>query len=153
MDRPNGRQDKQPVCKKMNALVINCSPVKNGATAEMVNLVAECIQEKYSVKKVCIMNWWRGNGGCARQSWQNWQRFRYWFGNYHWMDIIDTGLTDCYDERYVELAQENADRIGAGLGYAEGSNRMLEKLVSGRWDGQFVVAEPGQMIRHADFFG
>ena len=79
--------------------------------------------------------------------------FRYWFGNYHWMDIIDTGLTDCYDERYVELAQENADRIGAGLGYAEGSNRMLEKLVSGRWDGQFVVAEPGQMIRHADFFG
>ena len=78
--------------------------------------------------------------------------FRMWFGNYHRMDIIDTGFNDCYQEYYVEAAQNNADQIGAELGYAQGSNRMMEKLVSGNWDEQFLVAEPGHLIRHADFF-
>ena len=39
---------------KMNALVINCSPVKTGATAEIVRLVSEQLSPKYSVKAVCI---------------------------------------------------------------------------------------------------
>jgi len=30
----------------MNALIINCSPVKNGATAEIVNIVKEQLQSK-----------------------------------------------------------------------------------------------------------
>lgn len=38
----------------MNVLVINCSPVKNGATAEMVKIVSEKLKEKYSVKEICI---------------------------------------------------------------------------------------------------
>ena len=38
----------------MNALVINCSPVRNGATAEIVELVFEQLSAKYDVKKVCI---------------------------------------------------------------------------------------------------
>ena len=78
--------------------------------------------------------------------------FRMWFGNYHAMDIIDTGLNDCYAESYVETAQAEADRIGASLGYAEGSNRTMEKLVAGRWDDQFLVAEKGKLIRHGDIF-
>lgn len=78
--------------------------------------------------------------------------FHYWFGNYHTMDIIDTGLNDCYSERYVAAAQNEADEIGAALGYAQGSNRTLEKLVSGRWDEQFLVAKPGTLIRHGNFF-
>jgi hypothetical protein len=49
-------------------------------------------------------------------------------------------------------AQENADQINATLDYVEGSNRLLEKLVSGRWDEQFIVAEPGHKIKHGDFF-
>ena len=75
------------------------------------------------------------------------------FGNYRYMDIIDTGLNDCYSEEYVAAAQENADKVGAMLGYAEGSNRILEKLVSGKWDEQFLVARPGHVILHGDFFG
>ena len=67
-------------------------------------------------------------------------------------NIIDTGLNNCYDEDYVAAAQESADRINAGLDYVEGSNRILEKLVSGQWDEQFIVAEPGRTIRHGDFF-
>lgn len=41
--------------------------------------------------------------------------------------------------------------IHAALDYVQGSNRILEKLVSGEWDEQFLVAEPGHLIRHGDF--
>ena len=44
------------------------------------------------------------------------------------------------------------DMIHAALDYVQGSNRILEKLVSGEWDEQFLVAEPGHLIRHGDFF-
>ncbi len=37
-----------------NVLVINCSPVKTGATAEMVKIVSGALNEKYSVKDICI---------------------------------------------------------------------------------------------------
>ncbi len=78
--------------------------------------------------------------------------FRYWFGNYHTMAIIDTGLNDCYNEAYVIAAQAQADVIDAALDYAPGSNRTLEKLVSGRWDEQFLVVEPKTLIVHGNFF-
>lgn len=78
--------------------------------------------------------------------------FRYWFGNYHTVAIIDTGLNDCYSEEYVIAAQAEADKIGAALDYVSGSNRTLEKLVSGQWDEQFLVAEPHSLIRHGNFF-
>ena len=35
----------------MNALVMNCSPVKNGATAEIVHIVSECLKDKYNVTR------------------------------------------------------------------------------------------------------
>lgn len=38
----------------MKALVINCSPVKNGATAEIVKTVSEELSDRYDVKSVCI---------------------------------------------------------------------------------------------------
>lgn len=38
----------------MNILVINCSPVKTGATAEIVNLVCQYLDEGNQVKAVCI---------------------------------------------------------------------------------------------------
>lgn len=38
----------------MNALVINCCPVKNGATAEIVHIVSECLKNKFNVKSICI---------------------------------------------------------------------------------------------------
>lgn len=39
---------------KMNALVINCSPVKTGATAEIVKLVSQKLSSKYKTKSICI---------------------------------------------------------------------------------------------------
>lgn len=38
----------------MNALVINCSPVRNGATAEIVRIVSEELAVRYDVKCICI---------------------------------------------------------------------------------------------------
>ena len=79
--------------------------------------------------------------------------FEMWFHNYRHMDIIDTGLNDCYSEEYVAAAQEQADQIKAELDYVPGSIRLLKKLVSGQWDEQFIVAPPGKKLLHGDFFG
>ena len=38
----------------MNALIINCSPVRTGATAEIVRIVSEQLSSRYSVKSICI---------------------------------------------------------------------------------------------------
>lgn len=38
----------------MNALVINCSPVRSGATAEIVRIVSGCLSGKYTTDCVCI---------------------------------------------------------------------------------------------------
>ena len=38
----------------MNALVINCSPVRNGATQGIVHIVAEQLADRYDTKTVCI---------------------------------------------------------------------------------------------------
>ena len=38
----------------MNALVINCSPVKTGATQEIVNIVSKELKPRYEVKSICI---------------------------------------------------------------------------------------------------
>ena len=77
--------------------------------------------------------------------------FGSWFQNYTNADIIDTGVYDCYSEEYVTEAQKNADLIRCSLGYVEGSNRILEKLVSGQWDEQFAVLESGQDMTEQDF--
>lgn len=38
----------------MKALIMNCCPMRNGATAEIVKIVSECLSSKYEVKSVCI---------------------------------------------------------------------------------------------------
>lgn len=38
----------------MRALIVNCSPVRNGATAEIVRVVAEQLSERYETRTICI---------------------------------------------------------------------------------------------------
>lgn len=38
----------------MNALVLNCSPVRSGATAEIVRIASESLWARYDVRSVCI---------------------------------------------------------------------------------------------------
>ncbi|MDD3219892.1 MAG: DUF1638 domain-containing protein [Lachnospiraceae bacterium] len=72
--------------------------------------------------------------------------FGSFFQNYTNVDIIDTGVYDCYSEEFAAEAQENADLIRCPLDYVPGSNLILEKLVSGNWDEQFAVFESGSKI-------
>ena len=41
----------------MKALIINCSPVKNGATAEIVRIVTEELSKKYTAESICIADY------------------------------------------------------------------------------------------------
>lgn len=38
----------------MNILIMNCSPVRNGATAEIVRIASESLQEQNAVRTACI---------------------------------------------------------------------------------------------------
>lgn len=77
--------------------------------------------------------------------------FRSWFAAYRDADIVDTGAYDSYAADFLAEAQRNADLAGCRLNHVPGSNLLLEKLVSGRWDEQFVVVEPGQAVELAMF--
>ena len=78
--------------------------------------------------------------------------FDMYFEHYYHLDIIDNGLYDCYDLNYVERAQKDAERIHAELDFVSGSNILLEKLVSGQWDEQFLVVPPDTKITQGTFF-
>lgn len=78
--------------------------------------------------------------------------FQMYFEHYRHLDIIDNGMYDCYDVKYVEKAQAEADMINAELDFVPGSNMLLEKLVSGVWDEQFVVVPPGKKITQGMFY-
>ena len=75
-----------------------------------------------------------------------------WFANHSQLDIVDTGVFDCHSEAYVGDAQECADALHCCLGYVSGSNSLLERLIGGQWEDGFLVANPGQIIGHKDFF-
>lgn len=68
------------------------------------------------------------------------------FESYTNVDIVDTGVFDCHADAFVEKMQKEADFINVPLGFVEGSNQVMEKLVSGQWDDQFVVIEPGIVV-------
>lgn len=77
--------------------------------------------------------------------------FGSWFSSYTNADIIDTGAYDCYSEEFVAEAQKNADLIRCDLDYVAGSNRILEKLVSGQWDAQFAIVNAGDTVTEQAF--
>lgn len=77
--------------------------------------------------------------------------FDIWFDSYKSVDIIDTGAYDSYDEEYLEIAQRDAAMIDCPVCHVPGSNLLLEKLVSGRHDHQFLIVEKGTVLHEEDF--
>ncbi|MDO4485854.1 MAG: DUF1638 domain-containing protein [Bacillota bacterium] len=77
--------------------------------------------------------------------------FDMWFKGYYSVDIIDTGVYDCRSESYLSSAVNNASLINCPLTFVQGSNILLEKLVSDKWDEQFITAEKGTIIHKEDF--
>ena len=77
----------------MNALVMNCSPVRNGATAEIVRIAAEFLGKKYHTRTVCIddfqIGFCRGCRACHETArCIQMDDVNKVIGQYEWADII-----------------------------------------------------------------
>ena len=71
------------------------------------------------------------------------------WGSYREVSLIDNGCYDLDDVR--EYADICAKAIGADVRIDAGSNDVLEKLLSGRWDSDILVCGPGRAIGQEDF--
>lgn len=69
-----------------------------------------------------------------------------WRDSYCGIDVIRAGIYDCDAEDYLAPVREDARFLEAEMRTVEGSNLILEKPVSGRWDDCFCVFEPGTTV-------
>lgn len=74
-----------------------------------------------------------------------------WFNNIKKVVMIDTGLGAADSAQNEARLKEEAAIIGADCEHVQGSNIILEKLISRKWDVQFKVVEKGQCITEEDF--
>ena len=69
--------------------------------------------------------------------------------NYTRLALINTGQYEL--ERYRDYSRRTAARFGLRYEEIPGSNTLVRKLLQGLWDGDFVVASPGETITYQDF--
>ncbi len=71
------------------------------------------------------------------------------FNNYTRLALINTGQYDL--ERYRQYCRRSAGRFGLRFEEIPGSSALIQKLLHGPWDDDFVVAKPGETITYLDF--
>ncbi len=64
--------------------------------------------------------------------------------NYKRLALINTGQYDL--ERYRDYARRTAERFALRYEEIEGSTELVMKMINGPWDGDFVVAKPGESL-------
>lgn len=69
--------------------------------------------------------------------------------NYKRLAFINTGQYEI--EKYREYSKQTADEFGLRFEEIEGSPSLVQKLVSGPWDDEFVVIPPGGIVTYQDF--
>lgn len=69
--------------------------------------------------------------------------------NYTRLALINTGQHEM--ERYRDYSRCTAERFGLRYEEIPGSQALVEKLLHGPWDEQFIVAPPGHTITYLDF--
>jgi len=69
--------------------------------------------------------------------------------NYTRLAFIDTSHYG--QEQYREYARHMAERFGLRYEEIPGSKALVKKMLYGLWDGDFVIARPGETISYADF--
>jgi hypothetical protein len=69
--------------------------------------------------------------------------------NYTRLALIDTGVQDA--DRYREYSRAAAARFGLRFEEIPGSPSLVEKLLTGPWDEDFVVVEQGDQVRYESF--
>jgi hypothetical protein len=62
---------------------------------------------------------------------------------------IDTGHSD--KQRYIDYARKTADKFDLRFEEIPGSNALILKMLTGPWDQEFLVVEPGKTITYLDF--
>jgi hypothetical protein len=72
------------------------------------------------------------------------------FKNYTRLALIDTGNYPI--DGYRSYLEKQAQRYGLRYEEIPGTNTLMRKLVSGKWDDDFIVVEPGQEITFDMFF-
>ncbi|HBY98192.1 MAG TPA: hypothetical protein DEP84_30320 [Chloroflexi bacterium] len=70
--------------------------------------------------------------------------------NYTRLALINTGQYE--QERYRDYARRTAERFGLRYEEIDGSTALVEKMIFGPWDDDFLVVPPGQSITYEDFF-
>lgn len=69
--------------------------------------------------------------------------------HYTRLALIDTGQYDL--DRYRAYTKATAERFGLRYEEIQGSTALIEKMVDGPWDEEFVVVPPGRAITYSDF--
>jgi hypothetical protein len=69
--------------------------------------------------------------------------------NYTRLALINTGQYEL--ERYRAYARSTAERWGLRYEEIPGSDVLVIRMLHGPWDGDFVVARPGETISYLDF--
>jgi hypothetical protein len=69
--------------------------------------------------------------------------------NYRRLAFINTGQYEI--ERFREYAQKTADSFALRFEEIEGSYALVQKMVNGPWDAEFVVVAPGETVKYTDF--
>jgi hypothetical protein len=71
--------------------------------------------------------------------------------NYTRLVFINTGKYEV--EHYREYSKRMASRYDLKYEEISGSPTLVDKMVNGPWDEDFVIVPPGQAILYEDFYG
>ncbi len=74
---------------------------------------------------------------------------RIMLANYKRLALINTGLYEM--DRYRDYARQVAERFDLRYEELQGSTALVQKMVNGPWDDEFVVAQPGEALRYEAF--
>jgi hypothetical protein len=69
--------------------------------------------------------------------------------NYTRLALINTGQYEL--ERYRDYSRRTAERFGLRYEEIPGSDALVIRMLYGPWDGDFVIARPGETISYLDF--
>lgn len=72
-----------------------------------------------------------------------------YFRHYTRLAFINTGEHNL--DKYRSYTQEIAARFGLNYEEIPGSSALIEKMIDGPWDNEFVVVPPGRAISYFDF--
>jgi len=76
--------------------------------------------------------------------------FKIMMANYRRLALINTGQYEI--EKYRTYARETAGRFNLSYEEIPGATSMVEKLLFGPWDDEFVVLKPGEIFRLNHFY-